>query len=192
MAITIRTLDADEWREWRDLRFRALADSPDSFAGTLEDERIKPDHEWTDIIGRTADHPRGNLWFAEQESDKVGMMFGRITEDFDLLEIGAMWVAPETRRRGAGRLLLQAAFAWAHSQGVPTADLWVTEANTAAVAFYEAAGFTPTTETKKLREGSDLTIRKMMRSLSTDSRQPTADSRSSATDSGRAGSRSGP
>ncbi len=169
MAITIRTLDAGEWREWRDLRFRALADSPDSFAGTLEDEQTQADTEWADIIGRTADHPRGNLWFATQGPDRVGMMFARITEDFSLLEIGAMWVAPEVRRHGAGRLLIDAAFAWARTHRVPRAGLWVTEQNTAAVAFYEAAGFTPTMETKVLREGSNLTIRKMVKDLKADS-----------------------
>ena len=165
MKITVRALDAADWPAWRELRLRALEDSPDAFSRTLEEERAMTDDEWADIISRTTGHPRGNLWFAQAGAENVGMMFGRITPDHDLLEIGAMWVAPDSRRAGAGRLLLETACDWARSHGVPLADLWVTEANTAAVAFYAAMGFTQTTETKTLREDSDLTIRKMVTEL---------------------------
>lgn len=165
MQPTVRTLTADDWPTWKALRLRAVAESPDAFAVTLADERARPDAEWADVVARTAAHPRGNLWFAERDGDAVGMMFGRITEDYELLEIGAMWVAPEARRSGAGNQLLDAAFDWARDSGATDADLWVTEDNAPAVAFYEAAGFMPTAETKPLRDGSPLTIRKMVRNL---------------------------
>jgi ribosomal protein S18 acetylase RimI-like enzyme len=165
MEPTVRTLDADDWQLWKALRLRALHDAPDAFGSTLEEDGALTRDEWAAVVGRTVDHPRGNLWFAEVGEEPVGMMFGRLTEDFGLLEINAMWVAPEARRLGAGRLLLDAAFGWARDAGAKEADLWVTEQNQAAVAFYEAAGFKPTAETKPLREGSPLTIRKLVREL---------------------------
>lgn len=165
MKPTVRRLRAADWKQWKALRLRAVAESPNAFSMTLEDETARSDAEWADVVARTVRHPRGNLWFAEISEEAVGMMFGRITEDRRLLELGAMWVAPEARRIGAGRLLLDAAFEWARDSGATEADLWVTEANESAVAFYEATGFKPTRETKALREGSPLRIRKMLMKL---------------------------
>jgi len=41
-----------EWRIYRDLRLRALADSPDAFGSTFERERDRPDAEWADRLAR--------------------------------------------------------------------------------------------------------------------------------------------
>ena len=46
-APTIRALGADEWRVYRDLRVRALADSPDAFGRTLAEEDGRLDTEWS-------------------------------------------------------------------------------------------------------------------------------------------------
>lgn len=38
MSVTIRTIEAEECPLWRNLRLRALADSPDAFRSTLDEE----------------------------------------------------------------------------------------------------------------------------------------------------------
>ena len=58
--------------------------------------------------------------------------------------ICAMWVAPESRDRGVGRLLVDAARHWLVRAGVNEVKAWISDANTSALGFYESLGFEPT------------------------------------------------
>lgn len=52
MSVTIRTIEAEECPLWRNLRLRALADSPDAFRSTLDEESK---------IGQCRDLPLGSV-----------------------------------------------------------------------------------------------------------------------------------
>ncbi len=160
--LQIRTISGDEWRLWRSLRLRAVEDAPDSFRSTLGEESAEADEWWRDLIGRTAEHPRGLLLVAEVDADPVGMLFGRLDDNSELLDIGAMWVDPFIRRKGIGRRLVAAAMEWARAAGATSAELWVTLGNDAAERLYESAGFEATSNVEPLREGSELSVVKMV------------------------------
>lgn len=49
-------------------------------------------------------------------------------------------VAPERRRKGLGRVMMDAAEAWLRARGAPKIQLMVREDNEAALGFYEALG----------------------------------------------------
>lgn len=49
-------------------------------------------------------------------------------------------VAPERRRQGLGRRMMEAAEAWLRERGAPKIQLMVREDNDAVIAFYEALG----------------------------------------------------
>ena len=55
--------------------------------------------------------------------------------------VGELVVNSDVERRGVGRMLLEAAETWARDQGFTTVTLDTGAANTAARAFYLAAGF---------------------------------------------------
>ncbi len=165
MSVAIRTIRTDEWPLWRDLRLRALADSPDAFRATLAEESAKPDEWWIELIGKTVEHPRGGLWIAWVGGEAGGMLFGRIDRDWTTLEVGAMWVAPELRRNGIGSDLIQACVEWGRRCGASTASLWATVDNREAVAFYERHGFLPTEAREVLRPGSNLVVRRFERAI---------------------------
>lgn len=162
----VRELTGDEWTLWRDLRLRALADSPDAFRATHAEEAGQPDEWWEDLIGDTVAHPRGGLWIAEIDEEPVGMAFGRLDPACQVLGIGAMWVAPGTRAKGIGARLLAAAMDWGRSIGARVAELWVTDGNEGASSLYRSAGFIETDERELLRPGSNLTVTKLTADLS--------------------------
>jgi ribosomal protein S18 acetylase RimI-like enzyme len=54
------------------------------------------------------------------------------------------------RGRGAARLLMEAAEAWARQAGARTMELWVAQDNAAAWALYEGLGFTETGQAQPL------------------------------------------
>ena len=53
-----------------------------------------------------------------------------------------LYVVPERRGRGLGRALLEAAMDYARQRGAAHIDLGTSEADVAALALYESAGFT--------------------------------------------------
>jgi hypothetical protein len=46
----IRSFTPDEWSVYKQLRLRALADSPDVFGSTLVEEKDRPDAEWKKLV----------------------------------------------------------------------------------------------------------------------------------------------
>ncbi len=166
MNVQIRTLAGDEWTLCRDLRRRALAESPDAFRATQAEEDQESDQWLEDLIRNTVEHPRGGLWIADVGANPVGMLFGRLDPDDLHLSIGAMWVDPEERDQGIGRALVAAAIEWAIEAGATTATLWVTEGNGSALALYRSCGFADTDERQPLRDGSLLYVSKLTADLS--------------------------
>jgi len=141
----IRPLQLDEWTVFRDLRLRALADSPDSFAQSLADGRARGDEYWM-ALTRSVTEPGGQVMFVVEEAGQpVGLAFGLLdAEAADCAHVGGMWMDPAARGRGADRALLEAVVAWAKARGCRRLELWVTEANAAAVRLYRHGGFQET------------------------------------------------
>jgi GNAT superfamily N-acetyltransferase len=154
---TIRTLAPGEWRTYRHLRLRALADSPDAFGRTLAEDEQRPDVEWAKRLASATDR-RWNLpVIAEAGGKPVGLAWGRIEEPSpETASLYQMWVAPEHRGTGAGRMLLEAVVAWAREAGARQLALGVTCGDTPAMRLYACAGFKPVGEPQPLRPGSEL------------------------------------
>jgi len=75
---SVRPFLPHEWRIYRDLRLRALEDSPDAFSRMLVEEKECPDSEWLSRLTSGADK-RWNLPLGAEVEDKaVGLAWGRI------------------------------------------------------------------------------------------------------------------
>jgi|SRR5215831_2209507 len=168
-APKVRPFTADEWRIYRDLRLRALADSPDAFGRTLAEEVSRLDAEWVRRLGSSADSERNLPVVAELRGEPIGLAWGRIdTSNLDAAVLTQMWVAPPHRGVGAGQMLLRAVIAWAKGRNVSFLDLGVTCGNSPARRLYERAGFKPRGAPEPLRAGSDLLVQPMRLGLADD------------------------
>lgn len=78
-------------------------------------------------------------WVVLQGRGVLGFLVARTAADE--LEILNLGVLPQARRRGMGRLLLEAALHWGRASGAARAFLEVRESNEPARLFYEAQGF---------------------------------------------------
>ena len=156
----------DEWRAYRDLRLRALAESPDAFGSTLEAERTRPDGDWARRLEVAAHAPTELPLVARAGQQAVGLAWARIPEgEPEVAHLFQVWVAPEHRGRGVGQLLLEAVLAWARTAGVRELALDVTRGDTPAVRLYARAGFRPAGDPKPLRAGSPLMVQPMRLAL---------------------------
>ena len=170
---SIRTLATGDWRLYRDLRLRALADSPDAFGSTLAAEAGRPDAEWARRLASSAD-PRVSLpLVAELDGELIGLAWGRIDASApDVAALYQMWVAPTHRGRGVGQKLLEAVFAWGSAQNAASLELGVTRGDSPARRLYERAGFKPLGEPQPLRPGSTLLAQPMRLALENAAARP--------------------
>jgi GNAT superfamily N-acetyltransferase len=156
--------DAD-WPRLREIRLRALADAPDAFGSTLEDERGYDEGGWLRWIRGWSETTTNHVVVATDAHRWVGLAVGSHTAGDRVAHVYAMWVEPAARGRGLGRELVEAVAAWALGRGADELELGVTEGNAAADALYRSAGFTATGVVEPLRDGSSLTLQVLRRSL---------------------------
>jgi dihydropteroate synthase len=153
-VIRIRIAQPADWQIWRDLRLRSLAESPDAFGETLANASLRDQAGWmTQVVPERLKV----LLLAEHDGTPIGMTVARIAPDAPrTANLYAMWVAPEARRLGVGRALVDGAIRWSRFAGASALRLQVTDTNTVARQLYRDTGFVDTNTTELLRPGSDL------------------------------------
>jgi GNAT superfamily N-acetyltransferase len=146
--ITIQRFGEGEWERLRDVRLRALRDTPDAFGSSYEREVAFTPEKWTERL-------TGSWWrVAVADGRDVGLVCVR--PDEGRAHLLSMWVAPEVRQRGVGSRLVDAAVEHARREGFEEMVLWCVDHNTAARALYARKGFTPTGRTMGLPSNPDI------------------------------------
>ena len=137
MACEIRTLSADDWAVWREVRLRSLTDAPDAFGSRLADWQGPNDREdrWRTRFDNVAFNA-----VALVEGAVVGTV-GGMHRGGDVAELVSMWVAPHVRGTGVGESLLGAVIDWATSESIERVVLAVRRGNHRAIALYVRGGF---------------------------------------------------
>jgi ribosomal protein S18 acetylase RimI-like enzyme len=145
--MAVRTLEDHETALHRDIRLRALKESPAAFGLTFEDESRQPLAYWEDQTQAVTD-PARNAMFVAHDGDAQemhGMIYALRARDVsDGGRIGGMWVSPAHRRQGIGGALLECALIWAGENNLSQIGLWAPAAGGAAIALYRRAGFKET------------------------------------------------
>ena len=133
-------MEAGEGDRLREMRLAALADAPQAFEATLENDAARPARDWEQLAGGP-----GAVFVA---GDWAGM--AAVGPDGEDATLWGMWVAPGARGRGAGRRLVEAAAEWARPRGLGRLRLSVSDGAPAARALYARLGFRPTGDTRRL------------------------------------------
>ena len=140
----IRELTAADAEIFRALRLRALQEEPEAFGSSWEEENARP---LAQTIARL--QTEGMTAFGARDADGhlVGMvrLFRhdgvKVSHKADII---SMYVAPEARGRGVGRMLMEAAIERARATpGVEQLLLAVNATNTPARNLYLTLGFEP-------------------------------------------------
>ncbi|MCW2757630.1 MAG: hypothetical protein JWO46_1376 [Nocardioidaceae bacterium] len=135
MTLEVRALTADDWPVWRDLRLRALADSPSAFGSTLAREQGSAEADWRELLT--------GLSFAAYVDGVPAAIGAGFAHDDRHVMVVAMWTDPDFRGRGAGGEILEAVVAAARERGL-LPHLFVMQANPEAARLYERHGFVRT------------------------------------------------
>jgi ribosomal protein S18 acetylase RimI-like enzyme len=146
VEIGVEVAREDRWREVRAVRLAALADAPDAFLTTLDDERDRSEADWRQRLTR----PRTSTILAVTDDEqRAGLTVVAPSFGDEVAGVYAVWVAPWARERGVGGALIERAAAEALRHGYRRAVLDVGDHNTAAQRLYARHGFTPTGRTSR-------------------------------------------
>jgi ribosomal protein S18 acetylase RimI-like enzyme len=139
--VNVRRISPDEGPLLRDIRLRALRDSPTAFAMTHEEEAAYPAELWDEAALTRSSSPTDTTLFCEIDETVVGLVGGYLAAE-GWFRLVSMWVEPESRGRGVGRSLTEALVDVAGATGAPEMRLWVNAANGPAIGLYRSIGFT--------------------------------------------------
>ena len=137
----MRRVEVGEWRTWRDVRLRALEESPEAFGSTYEQELALPDERWRERVAAASKGDGRALFIAWLGDRPVGCAGCFREEQGGTPSVVSMWVAPEARRQGGGGRLLEVVREWAGSSGADNLRLHVVSTQSPARALYEGFGF---------------------------------------------------
>lgn len=158
----VRPFVATEWEIYRELRFRALEDSPDAYGGTIAEARARPQSFWSERLQSGLESQLDQPLCALFDGEPMGLAWGmREPTDLEQAHLFQMWVAPRHRGRGIGRMLLDEIVAWARASGARSLNLSVTCGNSAASRMYYEAGFVSFGKPEPLRPRSPLLVQPM-------------------------------
>ena len=134
--ITVRVLDESDWSLYRDIRLRALAESPGSFTATLAEEASRDEQFWR------ARMTRSHRLLAERDSTPQGIVsLGPYEHEPSAGEVFGLYVVPEARGTGVSWRLVEAAAGLATQQAYVRLYYWVGTDNGRAVGFAQNFGF---------------------------------------------------
>jgi GNAT superfamily N-acetyltransferase len=126
----------------RRLRLDSLADAPDAFAATFQAESAMPEARWEERLRSNIEGVATASFLAETERGPCGLAVGVwLGGKPPTVALNALWVAPEARRCGAARAIMDAVEDWARTRGATRMELEVTETSHAARALYESTGY---------------------------------------------------
>ena len=134
--ISVMRAGPQDWAILRDLRLRALSDSPSAFASTYERERTLTDDEWRERLIR-----KGRVSLIAFWGDQPVGIAGGFVEYPGCAQVVSMWVVPDARGRGVGDALVDEVLRWARELDVAEVRLWVTGGNDVAERLYARHGF---------------------------------------------------
>jgi ribosomal protein S18 acetylase RimI-like enzyme len=143
-VLEIRIVTADDAEEFRALRLRALLEEPEAFGSSWEEENARPLEQTVARLQGDGMTAFGGFYDAGKLAGMVRLRRQDGVKAEHKADILGMYVAPEARGRGLGRMLLEAAIAQARAtSGIEQLLLAVNTSNTPARNLYLAMGFEP-------------------------------------------------
>ena len=150
--VSVRAVGVGDETQLRALRLRALAESPDAFAASAEQEAQLTASHWTELAHQSqlADHLA--IFVAVDDDRWLGMAAGRwYDRDRGIAQLWGMWVDPSARGLGLGERLVLDVRGWAARRGARFLRLGVATRAGDATPFYERLGFVRTGERATMR-----------------------------------------
>ena len=142
MTTTLRVLTPADAGAYQQLRLRGLREEPSAFASSYEEEMDRPFPVVTDRIASQADRCVLGAFANGTLIGVTGLLREPKVKLMHKAMIWGVYVAPESRRRGVARALMEGAIQRGREMpGLRQINLSVNAGNAPAIALYESCGF---------------------------------------------------
>ncbi len=131
---------------FKEVRLKALKESPDAFGSTYESALQRDERSWQDQLWSTTTGDDRNTQFAFEGDQCIGIAALYREPSAPSGDIIMMWVDPRYRGSSAASSLVRVLLSWAKDSGFVAVSLEVTDSNARAIKFYENEGFHDTGE----------------------------------------------
>jgi GNAT superfamily N-acetyltransferase len=158
-----RIAQAEDWRDVRALRLRALADAREAFEMTLAQAEQWTDDDWMRRVAKGDE--RVTLVEEDEDGNLVGMAVGLFDPAARVAYLVGMFVDPGKRRAGVGRGLVEAVESWARQVDATRIELEVNPKMMPAVRLYERCGFERSGRSRALSSRPAVTVMEMSKTL---------------------------
>ncbi len=137
------SLPVEHWKEYRELRLRALREDPEAFSSVYATARDLPDDFWQGRLAKALQGEKEWLLFGRDQGRLVGMIGAFVEEGSpDTATIVSVYVPKEERGKGISRRLMEEMLMLlSEKPGLRKARLAVNVSQLAAVRLYEKFGF---------------------------------------------------
>ncbi|MCX4160895.1 MULTISPECIES: GNAT family N-acetyltransferase [Paraburkholderia] len=163
-SLTVRRITASQGAVFRELRTASLREAPYAFGETLEDALSADSTTFDATAARHAFSATEASFILYTEGHPAGLI-GAYCDDSAARRafVRELWVAPAVRHLRGGVLLVDTAGEWLARGGAHEIYAWIADANRNAMRFYEALGFGPTGEHRRIErvpeQGETLLVR---------------------------------
>ena len=142
--VRIVALPVSSWREYKQLRLRALEKEPSAFCSTHKRESVWPDEKWQQTLQDAADR-KSWIFFAKLDGRLVGLIGGYQNEEDTQnhrVQVWGMYVDELHRTKGVAKALVKRLLQeFARSKDIRTVRLEVNADQEAARHLYGRFGF---------------------------------------------------
>lgn len=163
--IACRRATKDDVTLFKEVRLKALKDSPDAFGSTYESALQRDQRSWEEQLWSTTTGGNRNTQFAFEEDQCIGIAALYREPSAPSGDIIMMWVDPGHRGSSAASLLVHNLLSWSRESGFSAVSLDVTESNARAIKFYEKQGFHDTGEKVEIDFNRNLSGIRMIQKL---------------------------
>ena len=132
--VSIKAVTSEDWQLLKELRLKAIADSPGAFGDSVEMVSSKSDVYWKNGIASS------DVFVAEENETWIGMIVFKQDDD-GVWSVKSLWVDPDYRNQGIGKLLIEEALTSAKNKGIKLIELGVSVKSDSAIDLYTSLGF---------------------------------------------------
>ncbi|MEC5407180.1 GNAT family N-acetyltransferase [Paraburkholderia sp. MPAMCS5] len=155
-SLTVRRIAADQGAVFRELRTASLREAPYAFGATLEDALSADAASFEHVAAEHAVSSSAGIFILYTEGHPAGLIEAHVEDTVERRAlVGELWVAPAVRHLRGGELLVDTASGWLADQGAAEIYAWVADSNRTAMRFYQALGFGPTGELRRVERASE-------------------------------------